>query len=56
MKLQSQDILNDLCGDAAELDLLVSQMKDLMVGCKLFYFLFIKSSVHSMPIIIIINS
>lgn len=33
MILQERDVLSDLCGDAMELDLLVSQMKDLMVEC-----------------------
>lgn len=42
MKSQAQDILD---GDAAELDLLVSQMKDLMVGCK--HFIYLSLSIHN---------
>src|ERR1043165_2165946 len=42
MKLQNQDTLDGLCDDAVELNLLVSQMKDLMVECKHIVFLIIK--------------
>jgi len=50
MKLH--DTLDDLCGDAIELDLLVSQMKDLMVECK--YIIFPHNKIHKYCLFIII--